>query len=68
MKALLANIILVILNQKQVCLFLRQHELNQLKKTFENFFQKRKTFIVLKSVTMFNHVVTFFLQISFFYL
>ena len=68
MKALIAKTILVILNKKQVCLFLRQHELNQPKKTFENFFQKRKTFIDLKSVTMFNHVVTVFLQISFFYL
>ena len=37
MKALIAKIILAILNQKQVCLFLRQHELNQPKK---NFFQK----------------------------
>ena len=36
--------------------------------TFENFFSKMKTFIDLKSVTMFNHVVTSFLLISFIYL
>ena len=58
MKALIAKVIIGILNQKKVCLFLRQHELNQPKKTFENFLSKRKTFIDLKSVTMFNHVVT----------
>ena len=63
MKALIAKVIIAILNQKKVCLFLRQHELNQQKKTSENFLSKWKTFIYLKSVTMFNHVL-----ISFFYL
>ena len=47
MKALIAKIIIAVLNQKKVCLFLRQHELNQPKKTFENVLPKRKTFIDL---------------------
>ena len=68
MKALIAKIFIAILNQKKVCLFLGQHILNQPKKTFENFLSRRKTFIDLKSVTMFNHVVTCVLPISFFYL
>ena len=68
MKALMAKIFIAILNQKKVCLFLGQHILNQPKKTFENFLSRRKTFIDLKSVTMFNDVVTCVLLISFCYL
>ena len=68
MKALITKIFIAILNQKRVCLFLGQDILNQTKKTSENFLSRRKTFIDLKSVTMFNHVVTCVLLISFFYL